>query len=42
MSGLWPGKTRCVVMLTFDVDGVTATLRRNPELADHPSIKSMG
>ncbi len=42
MSGLWPGKTRCVVMLTFDVDGVTATLRRDPELADHPSIMSMG
>lgn len=40
MAGLWPGKTRCVVMLTFDVDGVSAVLRRNPELADHPSLMS--
>lgn len=42
MSGLWPGDTRCVVILTFDVDGPTATLNRNPELADQPSVISMG
>jgi peptidoglycan/xylan/chitin deacetylase (PgdA/CDA1 family) len=34
--------TRCVVTLTFDIDGPSATLRRNPELADHPSDISMG
>jgi peptidoglycan/xylan/chitin deacetylase (PgdA/CDA1 family) len=34
--------TRCVVTLTFDIDGPSATLRRNPELADHPSAISMG
>ncbi|MBI4198683.1 MAG: polysaccharide deacetylase [Chloroflexi bacterium] len=30
-----------MVMLTFDVDGVSAVLRRNPEMADHPSLMSM-
>ena len=42
MSGLWPGDTRCVAMLTFDVDGPSGTLNRNPELADQPSVISMG
>ena len=42
MTSLWGGKTRCVVTLTFDIDGPSATLRRNPELADHPSAISMG
>jgi len=30
------------VTLTFDIDGPSAILRRNPELADHPSAISMG
>ncbi len=34
--------TQCVVTLTFDIDGPSATLRRNPELTDHPSAISMG
>jgi peptidoglycan/xylan/chitin deacetylase (PgdA/CDA1 family) len=34
--------TRCVVTLTFDIDEPSVTLRRNPELADHPSALSMG
>jgi len=42
MSGIWAGDTNCVVTLTFDIDGPSATLRRNPELADHPSVISMG
>ena len=42
MSDLWPGDTQCVVTLTFDIDGPSATLRRDPELADHPSVISMG
>ena len=41
MSGIWPGRTRCVVMLTFDPDGTSALLRRDPELASHPSLVSM-
>ena len=28
--------------LTFDIDGPSATLNRNPELADHPSAMSIG
>ena len=32
----------CDVLLTFDVDGPSGTLRRNPELAGQPSIMSMG
>ena len=42
MTGMWPGDTQCVVTLTFDIDGPSATLRRNPELANHPSVISMG
>lgn len=42
MDSIWTGDTRCVVTLTFDIDGPSATLRRNPELADHPSAISMG
>ncbi len=42
MSGLWPGRTRCVVMLTFDFDWVTGTVNRNPEMVKHPSIMSQG
>ncbi len=42
MKSFWDGDTRCVVTLTFDIDGPSATLRRNPELAANPSAISMG
>lgn len=42
MTGMWQDGTQCVITLTFDIDGPSATLRRNPELADHPSVISMG
>jgi peptidoglycan/xylan/chitin deacetylase (PgdA/CDA1 family) len=41
MSGIWPGNTQCVAMLTFDVDGVASWLRRNPDFRFHPSLMSM-
>ncbi len=41
MSGIWPGNIKCVATLTFDVDGVTSWLNRNPEFKDHPSLMSM-
>jgi peptidoglycan/xylan/chitin deacetylase (PgdA/CDA1 family) len=41
MSGIWPGNTQCVAMLTFDVDGVSSWLRRNPDFRSHPSLMSM-
>ena len=41
MSGIWPGDIRCVVMLSFDVDGVTGAINRNPESAKLPSLMSM-
>ena len=37
MTGLWPGETQCVVMLTFDVDGPSAMIRRNPDVEKMPS-----
>ena len=40
MSGIWPGNTRCVVMLTFDLDGVSAILNRDPAMAKRPSVLS--
>ena len=41
MSGIWPGDIQCVVMLTFDVDGVSSWLNRNPDFKRHPSLMSM-
>ena len=41
MSGIWPGDTQCVVMLTFDVDGVSSWLNRNPDFKNHPTLMSM-
>ena len=40
MTGVWPGKTQCVVMLTFDLDGVSAILNRDPGAATRPSVLS--
>jgi peptidoglycan/xylan/chitin deacetylase (PgdA/CDA1 family) len=42
MASIWRDGTQCVVTLTFDIDGPSATLRRNAELADHPSVFSIG
>ena len=41
MSGIWPDELRCVVMLGFDVDGVTGAINRNPDTARLPSLMSM-
>ena len=41
MSGIWPGEIKCVAMLTFDLDGVSSWLRRDPAYADFPSLMSM-
>ena len=41
MSGIWSGDTQCVAMLTFDVDGITSWLRRNPDFINLPSLMSM-
>lgn len=40
MSGLWPGDTKCVVMLTFDLDGISAILSRSPDAVRLPSVIS--
>ncbi len=42
MTGLWPGRIQCVVMITFDLDGASGMLRREPSVADRPSVMSMG
>ena len=41
MSGIWPGNIQCVAMLTFDVDGVSSWIRRDPAFARLPSLMSM-
>ena len=41
MSGIWPGETRCMVMLGFDIDGVSSAINRNPGSANLPSLMSM-
>lgn len=40
MSGIWPGDTKCAVMLTFDLDGVSAILNRDPDVVNHASVMS--
>lgn len=42
MSGLWPNRTKCVVMLTFDMDGASGLVRRDPSITTRPSVMSMG
>jgi peptidoglycan/xylan/chitin deacetylase (PgdA/CDA1 family) len=41
LSGIWPGDIQCVAMLTFDVDGVSSWLRRDPNYGSLPSLMSM-
>lgn len=41
MSGIWPGDVRCVAVLSFDVDGVSGAINRNPDAARLPSLMSM-
>ncbi len=41
MSGIWPDNLRCVVMLSFDVDGVSGAINQNPDSARLPSFMSM-
>ena len=41
MSSIWPDDLRCVVMLGFDVDGVSGAINSNPEAARLPSLMSM-
>ena len=41
MSGIWSGDTRCVVMLGFDIDGVSSAINRDPKSANLPSLMSM-
>ena len=41
MSGIWPGDTQCIVLLGFDVDGISSWLNRDPSFKDHPSLMSM-
>ena len=41
MSGIWPGDTQCVVILGFDIDGVSSAINRHPDSANLPSLMSM-
>ena len=41
MSGIWPGDTRCTVMLGFDIDGVSSAINRDPSSKNLPSLMSM-
>ncbi len=41
MSGLWPGDTRCVAVLGFDIDGQAGAIYGNPETAARPGTMSM-
>ena len=40
MSGIWPGDVRCVVVLSFDIDGVSGAINRDPDSARLPSLMS--
>jgi len=40
MAGIWPGNTKCVVLLGFDLDGASGLLRRDPQAAKRPTVLS--
>ena len=42
MAGIWPGDIQCVALLTFDVDGPSSSINRNPNAVNMPSLLSMG
>ena len=42
MAGIWPGGLQCVALLTFDVDGSSSSINRNPNAVNMPSLLSMG
>ena len=42
MTGIWPQEIQCVALLTFDVDGPSASINRNPDAVNMPSLMSMG
>lgn len=42
MSGIWPGEVRCVVLVTFDLDGSSSAIYRNKNAFNMPSLLSMG
>ena len=41
MAGIWPGAIQCAALISFDVDGVSSWLRRDPDFARRPSLMSM-
>ena len=41
MSGMWPGDTRCVAVLGFDIDGQAGAIYGRPENAELPGVMSM-
>jgi len=38
----WPNGTQCAVMMTFDLDGESPWIHRDPALAERPLHMSMG
>ena len=38
----WPGGARCAVMMTFDLDGESPWIHRDPALAERPLHMWMG
>ena len=42
MTGIWPGKTKCVVLLSFDVDGTPFVYYNDPEAAKKATALSQG
>ncbi len=42
VTAQWPDGTRCVVVISFDVDGPTPMINRNPAVTGMPSSMSLG
>ena len=41
MTGVWPNDTQCVVVLSFDIDGVSSAINRDPASRHLPSLMSL-
>ena len=40
MAGIWPGNTRCVVILSFCLNGASGLLRGDPQAIKRPTLLS--
>ena len=41
MNNPWPNNIKCIVVLTFDIDGVSGAINMNPNSVNFPGLMSL-